>query len=341
MVYTSPSKVARIVELKNIGQSDHEIARRFNLHRTTIPRLIKRFAESGDPYFRKHKPGRPHKLQERDVRHGAILLARTEAANVTELTKKAFPHVSRPTMARALHQYRLVSRVRRSKPWISPANVAKHKAWAAAHTEWTVDDWKQVIFSDESKFMLFKSDGCQYCWMKPGQTLDPHFTKKTVKHGGGNVMVWGCITREGMGRLHHIEGIMNGPGYVDILQQSLLGTLKDQKLKKTGKDKIIFQQDNDPKHTSHVAKDWFQNRKVTVLPWLPSSPDMNIIEHVWDQLDHLICAWDPLPHNRDEMWEALQEEWNNFLKEALDKLYESMPHRIAALKEAQGHHTKY
>src|SRR6266702_817501 len=68
------------------------------------------------------------------------ILPCTEAANVTELTKKAFPYVSHPTMARALHQYRLVSRVCRSKPWISPANVAKHKAWAAAHAKWTVDD---------------------------------------------------------------------------------------------------------------------------------------------------------------------------------------------------------
>jgi len=76
--------------------------------------------------------------------------------------------------------------------------------------------------------------------MKPRQALDPHFMKKTVKHEGGNVMVWGCITREGMGRLYCIEGIMNSSRYVDILQQSLLGTLKDQKLKKMGKDMIIF-----------------------------------------------------------------------------------------------------
>ena len=87
MVYTSPSKVAWIVELKNIGQSDYEITRRFGLHCTTIPCLIKQFSESGDPYFQKHKPGRPRKLQERDACHGALLLARTEAANVTELTK--------------------------------------------------------------------------------------------------------------------------------------------------------------------------------------------------------------------------------------------------------------
>src|SRR6266702_2973691 len=103
MVYTSPSKVAWIVELKNIGQSDHELARWFNLHHTTIPHLIKHFVESGDPYFQKHTPGQPHKLQKHDVHHGPILLACTEAANVTKLTKKAFPHVSCPTMARALH----------------------------------------------------------------------------------------------------------------------------------------------------------------------------------------------------------------------------------------------
>ncbi len=62
MVYTSLSKVAQIVELKNIGQSDHKIAHQFNLHCTTIPHLIKYFAESGDPYFWKHKPDWPCKL---------------------------------------------------------------------------------------------------------------------------------------------------------------------------------------------------------------------------------------------------------------------------------------
>jgi hypothetical protein len=63
----------------------------------------------------------------------------------------------------------------------------------------------------------------------------------------------------------------------------LLGTLRDWKLKKTGKMTIIFQQDNDPKHTSHVASDWFAQKKVKKLAWPPSSPDMNIIKHVWCQ----------------------------------------------------------
>lgn len=41
-------------------------------------------------------------------------------------------------------------------------SLAKWKAWAAAHAGGTVEDWKQVIFSDELKFMPFKSDGHQY-----------------------------------------------------------------------------------------------------------------------------------------------------------------------------------
>lgn len=138
-------------------------------------------------------------------------------------------------------------------------------------------------------------------------------------------MVWGCITREGMGRLHHIEGIMDGPGYADILNKNLLGTLRDHKLKHIGKYKIIFQQDNDSKHQSHVAQGFFEDKKLALLPWPPSSPDMNIIEHIWDQLDSLIWAHIPLPCNKTKMWEALQEEWNNFPKTALNKLYESLP----------------
>jgi DDE superfamily endonuclease len=275
------------------------------------------------------------------MRYAAVLLAQTKAANCTELTKTYFPNVSHQTLARHLKDYGLVSRVRRTKPWISLAAQEKRRLWAIEHAGWTVDDWKRVIFSDESKFMLFKSDGRQWCWIKPGQALDPRFTKKTVKHGGGSLMVWGCVTAEGMGRLHWINGIMKGVDYIEILNNHLLGTLRYRKLKKTGKTVIIFQQDNDPKHTSHVASDWFARKKVKKLAWPPSSPDMNIIEHVWHQLDRLVRACNLLPKNKEQLWEALQEEWAHFPKSSLDDLYESMPHRVEAPKKARGSHTKY
>ena len=341
MVYTSPSKVSRIVDHQRQGQSHNEIAKFIGIHRTTVSRILKRFEKSGDNYHVNPKTGRPRKMEIRECRIAARMLSRVEAANAAEVQKKAFPDVSTRTICRCLKEQGLLCRVRRSKPFISPANTEKRRLWAMQHASWTVEDWERVAFSDESKFMLFKSDGRQYCWIKPGQALDPCFTKKTIKHGAGSLMVWGCITAKGMGRLYRIEGIMCGPDYIQILNDQFLGSLKDLKLRRTGQSGIIFQQDNDPKHRSKVAEEWFRAKNVKRLPWPPSSPDMNIIEHVWDQLDAFVHACNPLPRNKEELWVTFQEEWANFPMAALSKLYESMPRRVATLMKARGGHTKY
>ena len=91
--------------------------------------------------------------------------------------------------------------------------------------------WKWIIFLDKSKFLLFKFNDCQYAWFKPGQALDPHFIQKTIKHGAGNIMLWGCVMGQGMGRLHQIDGIMCSTDYVEILKKSYVRTLKDYNLK--------------------------------------------------------------------------------------------------------------
>ena len=151
-------------------------------------------------------------------------------------------------------------------------------------------------------------------------------------------MVWGCITPYGVGRLHRVVGRMDAIQYVQILSESLMGTLKDHRIKKRD---IYFQQDNDPKHTSIAARTWFTSKRVDVLPWAACSPDMNIIEHVWGHLDRLVRTRKVLPCNGDEIWVALQEEWANISPDFIQKLYNSMPRRVAALREAKGSHTKY
>lgn len=105
------------------------------------------------------------------------------------------------------------------------------------------DDARDIIFSDESKFVLFGLDGKQYCRRRPGEELLPRNVKKTVKHGGGNVMVCGCLTEHGPGRLHRVDGRMDAAQYCRILQESLLGTLSDYSLDPSN---IVFQQDGDP-----------------------------------------------------------------------------------------------
>jgi hypothetical protein len=43
----------------------------------------------------------------------------------------------------------------------------------------------------------------------------------TVKHGEGHMMVWGCMTAQGVGKLFHIEGTLTAEGYCQILEGNL------------------------------------------------------------------------------------------------------------------------
>jgi hypothetical protein len=159
-----------------------------------------------------------------------------------------------------------------------------------------------------------------------------------VKHGGGKVTVWGCVTWNGTGRLHRVEGIMKATQLCQIYEEALLGTLTDYGMQIGD---TIFQQDNDPKHTSKMATQWLQGHGFTQLPWPANSPDMSIIEHLWDVLDDRIRARKPLPSNENQLWVALQEEWGKITPEEVQHYYKSIPRRVEALLGAKGGHTRY
>ncbi len=57
-------------------------------------------------------------------------------------------------------------------------------------------------------------------WRQPGEVYKDKCVLPTVKHGGGSVMVWGCMSAAGTGELHFIEGTMNANMYCDILKQT-------------------------------------------------------------------------------------------------------------------------
>ncbi len=62
-------------------------------------------------------------------------------------------------------------------------------------------------------------------WQQPGEEYKDKCVLLTVKHGGGSVMVWGCMSAAGTGGLQFIEGTMNANMYCDILKQSMIPSL--------------------------------------------------------------------------------------------------------------------
>ena len=82
--------------------------------------------------------------------------------------------------------------------------------FALAHQYWTLDDWRKVIWSDETKINCHGSDGRKWAWKKIVEGLNGRLVQGTVKFGGGSVMVWGCFMWEGVRYATRIEGRMDG-----------------------------------------------------------------------------------------------------------------------------------
>ena len=127
-----------------------------------------------------------------------------------------------------------------------------------------------MLWTDESKFNRFGSDGKQYVRRPQNQELSPRYTLKTVKHGGGNVIVWASFSWCGVGPLYRTQGTMDQHMYKEILENVIL-PYAEENLPLVWK----FQQNNDPKHTVKSVKMWFNAKKINVLEWPAQSPDLN------------------------------------------------------------------
>lgn len=135
--------------------------------------------------------------------------------------------------------------------FVSNTNMEARLRWAKKHRQLTVDQWRQLIFSDETRVNMWGSDGNSYFWSDDGDILRPHEINPKVQGDGGSVMFWGCITAEGSGYgTSIIEGTINSELYIDILGTSLADTLEYFGLDRKN---VRFQQDNATPHTAALT----------------------------------------------------------------------------------------
>lgn len=243
--------------------------------------------------------------------------------------------VSTSTIRRKLIEKELPARSPRKVPLLTKVHLHKRKQFAQEHLNWEVTKWRNILWTDESKIVLFGTPGTRtFVRRQKNQEFKPECTLKTIKHGGAKINIWGCFSYNGTGPIFWIKPMMTAEVYVGIMRETMLPYAEwNMPLR------WVLQQDNDPKHTSKLAKEFFARNGVQVMEWPPQSPDLNPIENLWTDVKKAVFK--AKPKNTLQLWEAVQAAWRDIPIRRCQALIDSMPRRCAAVLKNKGYKTKY
>lgn len=148
------------------------IAKIVDKSKSVVHNILKVYDDSGSCKARKSTV-RPRKTTEREDPAMVKLVKKdrfkTAAAVSREMSIVLEKNISRRTVSRRLVDHNLLSRAPVVKPLISSKNKKCRLAFATEHLLWSQEKWQTVHFSDESKFMLYGSDGRTYVCRKVGE----------------------------------------------------------------------------------------------------------------------------------------------------------------------------
>lgn len=147
--------------------------------------------------------------------------------------------------------------------------------------------------------------------------------------------MWGAIGFREKSGLVHFQRNVNADIYLD-------DAINDQVVPLfLRKPTMIYMHDNARPHTAHVTIAHLRNLGIPVMQWPAKSPDLNPIEHIWDELERRLRARQNPPNNKQDLRVALTEEWQAIPQERINKIINSMRNRCHAVIDANGGHIRY
>ncbi|KAF7370109.1 DDE-3 domain-containing protein [Mycena sanguinolenta] len=314
-----------------------------SLNRRTLERNYKEVkAHGGDLYFnnRKGNAGRLKAISDRDLEEAIRRIDAGEFVDGEDVRREMLPDVPGRTIRHVLSSVGLHGYVQRVKPNLQPRHVQQREQMYNKFAAWTdprVFAQGVMINSDESKIELKTGTGRRWCHRRHGENvLAVETVQPREAHGlrGIKINVWGAIHPNGVSELVQVEGNLTAVQYVDILDRALVPLYDHYENRQH--TFLYFQQDNDPKHTSKLAKAWFRDQGVTVFPWPAKSPDVSPIENAWAHLKREIRQHPRYAEvqSADMLFQLAREIWTSpDFKAYAIHLYNSFPRRLEALKE--------
>ncbi|MBW0591488.1 hypothetical protein O181_131203, partial [Austropuccinia psidii MF-1] len=125
---------ARIVGMCDAGLSLQKISELTGIPKTSIQDIVTPFNDHGTVQ-NLPRPGRKPILNEHNIQQ-----------------------------LKVLHKEGIFSRIAVIKPHLQPQHFDKQLAFARAHVDWLLEEWRKVIWTDESSFELLKNPTPTCIW---------------------------------------------------------------------------------------------------------------------------------------------------------------------------------
>lgn len=330
----------RMIGMLQAGLSLHAVAARIGVDRKTVRRWWRRYQLDGS-HTRNAGSGRRRKTDNVADRQLCILAKRNRFVPC-----RLYHHywrdscevqVSRRTVYRRLLQSHLRSYRPLQRIPLGPQHKLARRNWCNERLQWS-EEWKNILFTDESRFSLDFNDGRLRVRRLPNERFNEQCIVEHDRFGRGSVMVWGGITWNGRTDLVRINGNLTSQRYVDeVLIPTVIPFIRRNQ-------NTVLQQDNARPHSARNTVIALQDRGIEVLPWPARSPDLSPIEHIWDIMGRLVNDPDryPIPAASFNILEArLRHEWTQIPQHDIQHLIESLPRRLQNCIGRRGGHTRY
>ena len=275
--HLSEPDTARIVQLLEDGQSQRQVAMRFEISQSVVSRIWTRFRETGR-YTQRPGQGRHRMTTPQEDRYLRIIARRNrfDTARQIEMDfrRGTGVHLSDQTTRNRLHEVHLRARRPVLRPILTQMHRRARLAFAQDHVRWQLRHWRTVLFTDESRFHISTCDRRVRVWRHPGERYNDGNIIQYDRYGGGSVMVWGGICFDGRTELHVIDGgsltaIRYRDDIVDPIIRPFAGAIGDD---------FVLMHDNARPHVARVVQDYMEEAGIEVMDWPTVSPDLNPIE---------------------------------------------------------------
>ncbi|GFT75738.1 transposable element Tcb2 transposase [Trichonephila clavipes] len=294
----------RIIGKLEEGRSMTSVAAEFGIAHIIVSRLWRQF-QTTRTAIRGFSSGRPRGTTPADDRYIVLQARRNRRQTAGEIaihtTHATGRPISRFTVARRLHGGGLFARRPLKCVPLTPAHRRRRSLWCREHRNWRDNEWRRVLFTDESRFSLSSDSHRILIWRERGTGNHPSNIIERDRYGGRGVLVWGasCLRRYGSA------------------------------------------DDNAQCHRTVAAEQLLESEDIERMDWPARSPDLNHIEHIWDFLGRRLAARTVPPVTIRELRFALQDEWAAMPQQLIDTLIFSMVRRCESCLAVRGDHVPY